>query len=195
MVQIRITPDSAIEALNSLAYQRFRLEAELNNLKQELKDREDLLKTEFGPRIEAVEASIASVDKALLDGVQDNRNILIEKGKQSFTTLFAKFQLKKASSAVRVTDRDGVMEVARNLRVIRQIADPPSNRYKLNIQRFKDWIQRNPEYLDDFAKYLDFPTGETLTIQSNGTYPVSYEGKRISTPSISIKYEQGETDD
>lgn len=175
-----------IEHVNMLTEKRFSLEVELETLKNEYKKEEDELKKRYAPHLELIEASVAEVDKELFDFISDNQDILIDKDKRSFATLIGVFQFKRSSQAVKVVDTEGVMDMARRVGVVKQIADLVHH-YKLNRRKFTAWLESNPRYLEVFDEYLEANDTESLTIRPNSTYVVTHKRRRISPPGVTIR--------
>ena len=177
---------AAITDIDMLAEERFHLEVQREDLIKTFKTEEAELKKRFAQDIAPVEDRISQLDAELIHRINDNRDRLIARGKQSFVTLVARFQFKKSTITDKVQDTSGVMEVARRLGVVRQIADPIRG-YKLNRRKFGAWLKAHPEHREAFDEYLELQSGESLTMQPNSTYTVKHDSQRVSPPSISIK--------
>jgi len=128
------------------------------------------------------------LDPAIWRAIDSNRATLIERGKRSFITMAAKFQLRDVPAKIEVLDKLGIMEAARNLGVVRQIANPPKGEWRFNQKKFLAWLGKNNELHGHFEQFIDHADGgESLTIQPNANYTVLHDSKRVSPPSISIK--------
>jgi hypothetical protein len=80
------------------------------------------------------------------------------------------------------------MEVARQLGVIRQIADPPKGGWKFNAKKFWAWLERRGELREHFAEAIEqTEDSEGLTIYPNSNYTVMHGLDRVSPPPVSIK--------
>lgn len=176
-----------IENLNGLVERRFRLEIRLNTVNQEFATEKAELEKLHDLELAEINAAIKEIDDEIWESVERDRSTLIQKGKQSFTTMAAKFQFRKSAAKTKVTDSDGVMQTARRLGVVRKIAEP-AFRWKLSSAKFLDWLAKNGELREHFADFIEEPVDkESLSIAPNSNYTVFYDAKRISPPSISIK--------
>lgn len=176
-----------INKLNRLGRDRALLKLREDSENQRYKDAKARLDATHERNLAQIAAKIEQVDPQIDETIAKRRSDLIEAGKQSFTTSEWKFQFRKAPGKTKVTDADGVMEVARKLGIVRKIADPPK-RWKFNQKKFLGWLESHPEERARFEAYLeDTEDGETLHMYPNSGHTVFHDSKRVSPPPITIK--------
>lgn len=184
-----------IDDLGKRADNRFWLVLEKERLEQELQDRQAAVLAEFEPRLSEVQEAIERVDDGFWHDIEENRSTLIKSGKNSFPTLEAIFQLRKVRGLkIKVTDKEGVLKVARRLRITREIANPPKGGWRLDQKKLLRWLEKNPGWHHFFGAYVEDLSGEeSLTIRPNGTYTTYYRNERISPPSVKIEKKKKES--
>lgn len=183
------TDTEVVEGLNNLAEKRFLVEVRLEDATREHKAAVAALVAAHEKALAGLNGEAALLDEQIAQTIQTNREGLIEQGKQSFAIMRARFQFRKpsANAKPKVADASGLMEAARKLGVVRQIAKP-SYSWKLNQSKFFDWLEKHGEMRRHFEEFLEDPaSGESLTMQPNTGYTVHHDSKRISPPSVSIK--------
>lgn len=177
-----------IDLLNELAEKRFLVELRLNDANQQHKAAVAALETQHKEVLTGFDAEIKSLDKQIADVIKKNRKSLIERGKQSFVIMSAKFQFRKSDEKTTVVDAKAIMEVARKLGVVKQIAKIAVT-WKFNQAKFLAWLDKHGEQRSKFENFLEVKkAGESLTMAPNTNYTVHHDTKRISPPSISIEY-------
>lgn len=179
------TDTKIIDDLNDLADKRFLVQIKIDDANASHKSAVAALVAAHERVLSALTSEAAGLDQQIAAIIQPNRGSLIERGKQSFVIMRAKFQFRKPSGKTKITDAAGIMDVARKLGVVRQIAKP-SYVWKLNQSKFFDWLDKHGEMRTHFEEYLDDSSKESLTMQPNAGHTVHHDSKRISPPSVSI---------
>lgn len=181
--------DPAIIAeVNEVTNERLILAAQEAELTRQFRADKDALEADFARQLTELHLEIKPVDERLWALLQKHRNVLIAPGKQSFITMAAKFQFKKESGKERVTDSGAVMETARLLGIVRQIADPPKGGWRYNTKKFWSWLEQRGEMREHFADQIEVTQDtEGLTIYPNSNYTVLHDLERVSPPPVSIK--------
>ena len=181
-----------INRVNRLAESRFQLEVERETENQRFNEALASLTKEHEERLRIFTERERVLDPALWKVVDENRAGLIAPKKRSFATMLAKFQLKDVPAKTEVVDKQGIMEIARKLGVIRQIANPPKGEWRFNQKKLFGWLAKNGEFRRHFEPFLnEVDKDESLTISPNRTYTVEHDSQRISPPSITIKKIEG----
>ena len=179
--------NEVIDDLNELAKSRFDVQVRIDAENQQFKNDKTALETAHAARLAALTKEADALDSQLWEKIEPNRSSLIVRGKKSFITALAKFQFREVPGKDKVGDSDGIMNAARRLGVVRQIANPV-HYWKFDSKKFFAWLDRNGENRPHFAEFIEEGTdGESLTIQPNSNYTVHLDKKRVSPPSISIK--------
>jgi len=182
------TDPEAITAVNELVGDRFALEVERDAENRRFQAALAEITKIHEQALEEYALLERRLDTAIWQEVDENRATLIERGKRSFITMMAKFQLRDVPAKVEVLDKLGIMETARNLGVVRQIANPPKGEWRFNQKKFLAWLDKSNELHGHFEQFIDHTGGgESLTVQPNANYTVLHDSKRVSPPSISIK--------
>lgn|GEM_PF-2547514 len=182
------TDPETITAVNELVGDRFALEVERDAENRRFQAALAEITKIHEQALEEYALLERQLDTAIWQAVDENRATLIERGKRSFITMTAKFQLRDVPAKVEVLDKLGIMEAARNLGVVRQIANPPKGGWRFNQKKFLAWLDKSNELHGHFEQFIDHTGGgESLTVQPNANYTVLHDSKRVSPPSISIK--------
>lgn len=177
-----------IDQLNELAEKRFLVELERNKSNEEHKSAVAELEAQHKGVLAAFDTDIQTLDKQIADLIRKNRKSLIEADKKSFVIMRAKFQFRGYDKKTTVTDAKAIMEVARKLGVVKQIAKI-AVAWKFNQAKFFAWLAKHEELRPKFDPFLETKTaGESLTMAPNTNYTVHHDSKRISPPSIGIEY-------
>lgn len=191
VVGVTDAKQKVVDKLNELAETRFLLELKLEEENTRFATEEAQRKAEHAARLGSIQEFIDQADAGIWEILDRERSQLIAASKKSFATMVAKWQLRESAGSLKVTDAAAVaavMKVAKRFGVVKQIAEPPSRKWKFSIKKFRAWLDKEPQMKPLFEDYIEeTEAGETLTIQNNGTYTVVYDGKRISPPSVSIK--------
>lgn len=177
-----------IAEINRLAESRLRLkvarDAENQRFQTQLAD----LTSEHEAKLQEFAERERELDPAIWQAIDANRSTLIARGKRSFVTLLASFQLKEIPAKTEVLDKLAIMEAARHLGVVRQIANPPRGEWRFSRTKFLGWLADHGELREYFEPYLEYSDKtESLTIKPNTNYTVDHDSQRISPPSLSIK--------
>lgn len=181
-----------IDRANRLAESRFQLEVEREVENRRFAEALAALTKEHEEKLRIFTERERVLDPAIWKVVDENRTSLIARSKRSFVTMLAKFQLKDVPAKTEVLDKQGIMDVARKLRVVRHIAKPPKGEWRFNQKKFFGWLAKNGEHRRHFEPFLnDVEKDESLTIQPNSNYTVEHDSQRISPPSITIKKAEG----
>lgn len=181
------TPE-VIKALDELAQERFRLEAEKQRIDTAYKVDEARLKAAYAHRIASVSERIAGLDTSIWQLVQQHRPGLIKAGKQSFAIASATFQFRTQKAKLVPTNPSGIMKVARRLGIVRQIADPPVHTWTFNKQRFLAWLESHVTFSRYFQQYMELTdAGESLSVKPNAGHPVFHDKERLTPYSFTIK--------
>lgn len=176
-----------IDELNELAEQRFVVQLKLDDANQKYKAAVAALDAVHEHKLAAFQAEIDTLDAKISNKIKTNRKALIESGKQSFVIMRARFQFRKTKPKTTVKDAKAIMDMARKLGVVRQVAKLKCS-WGLNQGKFFDWLNTNGEFRSQFEDYLEVTeAGESLTMQPNTNYTVHHDSKRVSPPSVSIK--------
>ena len=182
------TDPEVIAAVDELVRNRFALEVERDAENRRFQAAIAEITKIHEQALEEFALHERQLDPAIWQAIDSNRATLIERGKRSFITMAAKFQLRDAPAKVEVLDKLGIMETARNLGVVRQIANPPKGEWRFNQKKFLAWLGKSNELHEHFEQFIDHTDGsESLTVQPNANYTVLHDSKRVSPPSISIK--------
>lgn len=168
--------------------ERFTLAAREAEIVRRFKAEKEALEAEATRQLTELQQEIKPVDERLWALLQKHRSVLIKPGKQSFITMAAKFQFKKEPGKERVTNAVAVMDLARDLSVIRQIADPPKGGWRYNAKKFMAWMEKRGGVRDKFAAFIEKTEDtEGLTIYPNSNYTVMHGLDRVSPPPVLIK--------
>lgn len=186
---VQPTADPAIIAeLNDLVDQRLTLEARRASIVRQHQAEEAALKQSYTALLSEVEGEIKPLDTSIWEFIQKHRGVLISPTKQSFATMVAKFQFRKTTGKDKVTDADGLLDIARKLGVVRKVADPPTGKWRVNRDSFFGWLEKNDGLRSLFAGVIEHTDdNEGLTIQPNATHTVMHDLERITPPSVSIE--------
>lgn len=181
-------PDPAVIAeINEVTTERLILAAREDEIVQRTKRAVQALELSASVELTKLHKQIAPVDARLWELLQQHRSTLIAPSKQSFITMIAKFQFKKKYGKEKITDPDAIMDVARTLGVVMQIADPPGG-WRFNATKFWAWLGQRGDMREHFAGLLEKEAdSEGLTISPNSNYTVMHDHERVSPPSVSIK--------
>lgn len=179
-----------IKDIDSLAQQLFVLKIEQKRIQANYDTEIAKLKREYAPLLEQLDQQIDIVGQELRDVVTEHKSELVATGRQSFATLQAIFQFRKATSKLRVKNPGEALKVARQLGVVRKVANMKV-KWVLDSAKFFSWLKRNDEYREIFDDYLEYPSdSESITLRPNSTYTVVHDGKRISPPSVTLPKSQ-----
>lgn len=178
----------AIAAVNNPTEGRFRLEVEWADSDRQF----DAMLAEIVQKRDEANRGFAErareLDDQIWQTVDEHRGALIEPGKRSFVTIFAKFQFRDVPARTTILDKKGIMQVARRLRVVQRIANPPKIEWRFDQKKFLAWLAKNGDLRVHFEPFLDdVDTRETLSIQPNSGYAVLHDSKRVSPPPITIQ--------
>lgn len=177
-----------IAHVNDLVGSRFELEVEREAENRRFQSALAELTRQHDEKLDEFTRRERRLDTAIWSSIDDNQSVLIARGKRSFVTLLAKFQLKKLPAKVEMLDKAGIMESARRLGVVKKIATPPKGGWRFNQKKFLAWLEQNGELRKHFEPYINrVDTSESLTVKPNANYTVEHNSERVSPPSISIK--------
>lgn len=179
------TNTKVVDDLNDLAEKRFMVQVKIDEATVTHKAAVAALEASHEKVLSSLQAQAEHLDAHIAEVILPNRHTLIERGKQSFVIMRAKFQFRRPTGKTKVTDPGGIMEVARKLGVVRKVAKP-SYSWKLNQAKFFAWLDTHGEMRKHFEEYLDVSSKESLTMQPNSGYTVHHDSKRVSPPSVSI---------
>jgi phage host-nuclease inhibitor protein Gam len=174
-------------ALDREAGKRFTIAVRRKNLNDSFKQKEAALESKHAAALSKLEARAANVDRGIWKIIEENRSLLIAAGRRSFVTMTARFQFRTVGSRTEILDKQGIMDTARRIGVVRQIADPPKNEWHLNRTKFLAWLDKHGEYHREFEPYLDdIEKHDSLSIKPNTNYTVMLDNKHLTPPSITI---------
>lgn len=177
-----------IDKLNELAEQRFLVELRQGDANQKHKAAVAALETAHQQVLAGFQTEIETLDKQIADLIKQHRKELIKTGKKSFVIMSAKFQFRGYDEKTTVKDPKGIMDAARKLGIVRQIAKLTMS-WKFNQAKFFAWLDKHGELRSKFEEFLEVKeAGESLTMAPNSNYTVHHDSKRISPPSIGIEY-------
>ena len=177
-----------VRKLDELARELFAQQIASDTENARFKAAEATLKAEHEANMEPILAAMRQAGAKVWGLIGGNRDRLIAPGKKSFMTGAAKFQLRGSSAKLKVADSDGVMQVARQLGVIKKIANPPRRTWQLDKDKFFAWLEENPELREQFEEFLnETDAAEGLTIQPNGTFTVFHNKERVSPPPVKVE--------
>ena len=176
-----------ISQLSSLGMRVLELKVAEDELNRAYEVKLAALNAAHANNLERLQVERASTYNALRSVIHDNRSQLITSGKQSFTTMEVVVQLRKTPPTLKVIDAAAVMQVARRLGVIRKVAEPPKQMWRLNQKKFFKWLEKNGEHREAFDEHLsETKGGESITIRPNTGQTVMFNNKRIAPPSVTI---------
>lgn len=176
-----------VSTMNGLAQERLTLEVLKDERTKAFQAALAAVRAEHEGGLTEVQKQIDNLDGRIWVLAENHRSELLPGDKRSFVTLAAKFKFRKTSGGDRIIDTEEVMAIARKLGVIKQIADPPTRRWKVNSKKLTAWLARHPELRKRFGTALErIPEGESLTIQPNEAYVTVFDNERITPPSVSI---------
>ena len=177
-----------VSTMNGLAQERLTLEVLKNERKNALEADLASIRAEHEGGLIAVQEQIDSLDGRIWKLAADHRSELLPGNERSFATLAATFRFRKTGGGIKVNDAEEVMEIARKLGIVRQVASPPSQKWKLCIKKLTAWAAKHPELLKRFGTALkEIPKSESLNIQPNAGYVTIFDNERISPPPVGIK--------
>lgn len=180
----------AIDQLNAYLKDRFDLARKIQAETQAHQAKLSRLNAKHAKRLAKLEKYAAELDGLIWSLIEHNRTALIKEGKQSFTIMMAVFQLRHQQAKMRITDANGIMNVARRLGVVPKIGRVHVS-WKLDREKFLCWLQEHPELRHSFDEFIEeTPAGETLTARPNDNYTVNHDSKRLVPPSVAIRVPQ-----
>ena len=178
---------SVVKQLNQLTSQLFRLKIEDQMSKDRYNKAAAKLSRDFEDDQQRIGREIEVVSAEIWQLIAANRSQLIADKKRSFVTAVGVFQFKAFTGTTKVADGAGVMAVARRLGVVRKIAVPQYT-WKLNLKKFRDWLEKHDEYRPEFQEFLvDTDSGERLYVRPNEKHPIFTGSKRLVTESVTIE--------
>lgn len=174
-------------SLDREADKRFIIEVRRKNLDDSFKQKKAELEGKHAAALSRLEARAATADRGIWKIIEENGSLLIAAGRRSFVTMTARFQLRSVGPRTEILDKQGIMDTARRIGVVRQIADPPKNEWRFNRSKFLAWLDKHGEYRSEFELYLDeVDEHDSLSIKPNTNYTVVLDNKRLTPPSITI---------
>lgn len=177
-----------IASINRLVESRLQLEVELDAENRRFQAKLADLTREHEANLHELAERERELDPAIWQAIDANRSTLIARGKRSFVTLLAKFQLRDVPAKIEVLDKPGIMETAHRLGIVKQIANPPRGGWRFDRKKFLAWLASHGELREHFEPYIEqSDKSESLTVQPNANYTVEHDSQRVSPPSISIK--------
>ena len=177
-----------IRTIDRLVDKLFNTELRRKSIDERFKQNKAVLERRHAAALQALNDREAAIGRGIWQIIAANRDRLIATGRRSFVTMTAKFQLRTTPARTEILDKQGIMDTARRLGVVKQIADPPKMEWRFNQKKFLAWLAKHDEYRDDFEAHFDeVDADESLTAQPNSNYTVSFNNKRLTPPSITIK--------
>lgn len=179
-----------IDQLDAYLKDRFDLASEIEAVTRSHQAKLAKLNAKHAKQLARLEQGADELDGLIWSLIKHNRTALIKEGKQPFTIMMAVFQLRHQQAKLRITDANGIMNVARRLGVVRKIGRVHVS-WKLDREKFLGWLQEHPELRHSFDEFIEeTPAGETLTARPNDNYTVNHDSKRLVPPSVAIRVPQ-----
>lgn len=179
---------AVIASINDLVESRFQLEIEREAENQRFQTAIAALTREHQEKLNRFAERERELDPDIWRSIDHNRSTLIARGKRSFVTIRAKFQLREVPAKLEVLDKVSIMEAAHRLGVVKQIANPPKGGWRFNQKKFLAWLASSGDLYRHFEPFVEqTDKTESLTIQPNTNYTVEHDSQRISPPSITIQ--------
>lgn len=174
--------------LVAVAKRRFKYSAEEKAILEEHKVALSRIDATRDRKLKALRQRADEADTEIVNLIEENRPDWIDPKMQSFAISCAKFQLRKYESSVTVADPTGVMKLARELNVVRQVGKPPTGKWHLIQEMFFAWLEDHPEFREEFGEFLkEKPAGEAIYMSPNTGYTLYFNKKWIKPPKIIIK--------
>jgi len=121
----------------------------------------------------------------ILAFIKEHEDVLIAKGKRSFTTSAAVYQFTTVRARDKIANSEAIMRMARKLHVVKQVATPPRTGWKFSAKLFWNFLQKNPTQRQHFERWIEHgEERESLSIKPNHGHPVTHDSQRISPPPV-----------
>ncbi len=181
-----VDSNEIIAELDTQASKRLRLEVRRETIKAQHESERRQLAERQAAELAPLEDSIRVLDGALHDMVMRHRGTVLQPGKRSFALHSAVVSLRKVPAKVKITDSEGIMEVARRRGFIRKIGRP-IRKYVLSPDKFLSFLSQCDEHRLELESYIDeVPEHDSLSIRPNDQHETTYDGRRLTTRSITI---------
>lgn len=127
------------------------------------------------------EGGVARLYEEIVSFIKSHEDDLIAKGKRSFATSAATFQFTTIKARPKVLDSQAILQKARKMGVVKQVATPPRTGWKFSAKLFWNFLQKNPTKRQHFEQWIEHgQEHESLTIKPNKGHDVTYDPGRIS---------------
>lgn len=158
---VRVDPQPIIDELDSVLEELLAAEARLNAASQRFEDQQRVEALKHHAKIAPILGHIDALTARLNALIDENRAVLIKRGRKGFVTELARLEFERTSPKPRVTDHAMVMEIARRLGVTREIATAPSE-WQFDSKKFFTWLRWNRKYRDMFEEYIFNPVSRMV---------------------------------
>ena len=175
--------------LDDLAAERLRVEATMNAEKEAHRGAVRALEDEHADRMSEYVRRAQELDRTIWLTIRQHWSTLMPGSARSFRTMRVTFSMKKVNATTAVIDKDAIMELARKLGVVKQLADPPRAGWTFNKKKFLAWLQRTEKYRARFKEFLrETPTHDSLSVKYYVGDPAIFSNE-LSDEGLTI-YEQ-----
>lgn len=178
---------TTINRINALSRRIFRLNSKRAALKSKHQAAQDRLKSKFSAEDTKLKAQFDSDTAELAGLVRKQKDRLVEPGKQSFVTMFAKFGFRRSKTA-KVVDKDGVDKKIRDLGITKQVA---KRRvvvvYDFQLELLEELLEKRPDLKPEFDGLIEWPGDkESLNVKPNEAYFTQHDSSRLSDKAIPL---------
>jgi len=178
---------TTINRINMLSRRIFRLNSKREAIKTKHRAAQERLKTKFLAEDTKLKAQFDSDTAELAGMVRSNKARLVEPGKQSFVTMFAKFGFRSSKTA-KVVNKDGIDKKIRELGITKQVA---KRRvvvvYDFQLELLEALLEERPELKVEFDGLIEWPGDkESLNVKPNEAYFTQHDSSRLSDKAIPL---------
>lgn len=186
-VEIPIDPEVLAE-LNAVTEERLKLEVEFNAKNKAFEDKQAAETAAHAAEMLPLKVAMDALDARHWEIIEANRASLIPEGRESFVTGVATFRFDNYAAKQEILDPKGLMEKAREERVVRFVAKP-IREWKLVPTKFFAWFGKTTgKVREKFAPFVkDVPAWRKLSVTPNATYVVVLDNTRLTPPPITSR--------
>lgn len=187
-VEIPIDPEVLAE-LNAVTEERLKLEVEFNAKNEAFEAKRAAEAAAHAAEMLPLKVAMDALDARHWEVITANQASLIPEGRQSFVTGVATFKFDNYAAKREVTDSKGLMDTAREQRVVRFVAKP-IREWKLVPTKFFAWFDKTTDKVlrQKFVPFVkDVPAWRKLSVTPNATYAVVLDNTRLTPPPITSR--------
>lgn len=176
------------DRINLLAKRIFRVNSKRAALKAKHREAQNRLKASYEAEDNKLKVQFDKDTTELAILVRDQKDRLVEPGKQSFVTLFARFGFRRTTTETKFVDKDVVEKLVRKLGITKQVA---TRRvvvtYDVELDRLEALLERRPELKPRFDGLILWASEkEKLNVKPNEAYFTQHDSARLSEKAIPL---------